>query len=135
MSAISLANRLAIYELLAEYSHHVDNYRGEAWAALFMEGARLECPPLDDVIAPQGIVEQARFLQKSRWEYRHSMTNIFLEPGATDCRATVNAYGLVTDWATKPAKAALFVEYRFELVNCDGQWKIAHERVHAPYGL
>ena len=135
MSGISLENRLAIYELLAEYSHHVDNYRGEEWAALFVEGARLECAPLEDVVAPEGIIKQARFLKKSRWEYRHSMTNVYLEPDSDDERATVNAYGLVTDWATKPAQAALFVEYRFDLVKQDGRWKIAHERVHAPYGL
>lgn len=132
MSDISLQNRLAIYELIANYCYQVDNYHGEEWAALFVEGGKLLGKDYE-FVAPDGFIRQARWLKKQPMEYRHHITNIFLDAGASDDHAVVNAYGLVTDWAQTPVKIDMFVEYRFELVCKDGRWRIAELRVHTPY--
>lgn len=132
MSGISLQNRLAIHELIANYSYQVDNYHGEEWAGLFVEGGKLLGKDYE-FTAPDGFVRQARWLKKQPMEYRHHITNIFLEDDASNDHAVANAYGLVTDWAQAPVKIDMFVEYRFELVNRDGRWLIAQLRVHTPY--
>lgn len=132
MTAISLENRIAVHELIAEYSHHVDNYRGKEWSELFVEGGKL----LGEGIALQGrqaFIAQAQSLKAGEMEYRHSITNVYLEPGSDNERAFARAYGLVSDWAKTPPLMAIFVEYRFELVKLAGQWKIAEMHVHMPY--
>ncbi len=134
MSVISLENRLAIHELIAEYSHHVDNYRGENWASLFIDGGRLVGPGIE-VIAPQGFIDKAQELKRGDKEYRHAISNIYLEADSNNERATANAYGVVSDWANKPAEMSIFVEYRFDVIKQGERWKIALMRVHMPYDL
>ncbi len=132
MSGISLQNRLLIHELIAEYSHHVDNYRGEAWANLFVEEGRLLGIP-NPMIGRQAFVDKEQDLQRGEKEYRHSITNVYMEPGATDERAMVRAYGLVSNWAKTPPEMAMFVEYRFEVINVNHDWKILEMYVDYPY--
>ena len=133
MTTISLENRLAIHELIAEYSHCVDNYRGEDWAALFLEDGRLVGAD-NPFLGRQALIDQAETLRRGPTEYRHLITNVFLEPGATDEQAVALAYGTVADWAKEPPSMSIFVEYRFELVKRADKWQIAELRVHMPYG-
>lgn len=132
MSTISIENRLAIFELIAEYSHRVDNYRGEDWAELFLEDGRLigTEPRLE---GRQAFVDQSARLRAGPTEYRHLITNVYLLPGATDERAGAMAYGTVADWGVKPPVMAIFVEYRFDLVRQGGEWKIAEIEIRRPY--
>lgn len=132
MSEISLQNRMAIHELIAEYSHHVDNYRGEAWANLFVEEGKLLGIP-NPMIGRQAFIDKALELRNGEKEYRHSITNVYLEPGATNELAVARAYGLVSDWAKAPPVIAMFVEYRFEVINRNDDWKIMEMHVHRPY--
>lgn len=134
MSELSLENRLLIHELIAEYSHHVDNYRAEEWADMFLEEGKILGfqPP---VIGPDGFFKQVRWLKRGKTEFRHSITNIYLEAGATNEHVFACAYGLVTNWAEKPAELAMFVEYRFEFVKRGERWKIALLTAHFPYGM
>ncbi|MFV8817963.1 nuclear transport factor 2 family protein [Haliea sp. E17] len=132
MSGISLENRIAIYELIARYSFCVDNYRGEDWADLFLPDGRLVGADIE-LNGKAGLVGQSDMLKAGPTEYRHVITNVFVEEGATDESAVANAYGTVADWATIPAKEVIFVEYRFDVVRRDGVWKIAEARVHMPY--
>jgi SnoaL-like protein len=132
MTTISLANRMAIHELIASYSHCVDNYRGEEWSELFVEDGRLvgvETP----LVGRQAFVDQSDNLKAGPTEYRHIITNIVLPPGASDEQAVALAYGTVADWATSPALMTIFVEYRFELVNRGDGWKIACLHINRPY--
>ena len=132
MSAISIENRLAIHELVAEYSHRVDNYDGEGWSQMFTEEGRLVGmePPL---VGRQAFVDQSERLLAGPTEYRHIITNVMVLPGATNESASVKAYGTVADWALSPPAMAIFVEYRFDLVMQDGGWKIAEMEIHRPY--
>ncbi len=132
MSKISIENRLAIHELIAEYSHRVDNYRGEDWAELFVEDGRLTGvdPPME---GRQAFIDQSARLLGGPTEYRHLITNVYVLPGATDERAGAMAYGTVADWGVSPPKMAIFVEYRFDLVRRDGEWKIAEIAIRRPY--
>lgn len=132
MTTISVANRLAVHELIAQYSHCVDNYRGEAWSELFVEGGRLIGvePALE---GRQAFVAQSKRLQAGPTEYRHLITNVYLLPGATDERAVARAYGTVADWAMSPPAMAIFVEYRFDLVKRGDGWKIAEIEINRPY--
>lgn len=132
MTSISVANRLAIHELIAEYSHRVDNYRGEEWSELFLEGGRLVGvePPM---VGRQAFVNQSARLKAGPTEYRHLITNVFVLPGATDERAEAKAYGTVADWAVSPPVMSIFVEYRFELVRRGDAWKIAELAIQRPY--
>lgn len=132
MTTISVENRLAIHELIAEYSHRVDNYRGIEWSELFLEDGRLVGvePPL---VGRQAFVAQSDSLKAGPTEYRHIITNVFISPGATDERAIALAYGTVADWAFSPPIMAIFVEYRFELVNLDDGWRIAELEIKRPY--
>ncbi len=132
MAGISLQNRLIIHELIAEYSHHVDNYRGDDWANLFVEEGKLTGIP-NPIIGRQAFVDKARELQQGDKEYRHSISNVYLEPGATDEHAVVRAYGLVSDWAKTPPEMSMFVEYRFDVINTNSAWKILEMQVHNPY--
>jgi hypothetical protein len=132
MTRISVENRLAVHELIAEYSHRVDNYRGEAWSELFVEAGRLIGvePALE---GRQAFVNQSNNLQAGPTEYRHLITNVYLLPGATDQRAVAMAYGTVADWALSPPAMAIFVEYRFDLVKQGDEWKIAEIEINRPY--
>jgi len=132
MTTISTEDRLAIHELIAEYSHRVDNYRGEDWSELFLENGRLEGvdPPL---VGRQAFIKQSETLKAGPTEYRHLITNIYLPPGATDEQAVALAYGTVTDWAVSPPQLAIFVEYRFELVRREKAWKISQISINRPY--
>ena len=132
MTAISVENRLAVYELIAEYSHRVDNYRGEAWSELFVEDGRLIGvePALE---GRQAFVEQSKRLKAGPTEYRHIITNVYLLPGATNERAVAKAYGTVADWAQSPPAMAIFVEYRFDLIKRGDGWKIAEMEINRPY--
>ncbi|WP_317930827.1 nuclear transport factor 2 family protein [Halioxenophilus sp. WMMB6] len=132
MTNITLENRLAIYELLAEYSHHVDNYRGKEWSELFIEGGKLVGPDIL-IEGRQAFVDKAQTLKDGVYEYRHSITNIYLEPESNNEQAVARGYGLVSDWAKKPAELAIFVEYRFQVVKQDERWSIAEMRVNMPY--
>ena len=132
MTTISVDNRLAIHELIAEYAHCVDNYRGEAWSELFIVGGRLIGvePALE---GRQAFIDQSRRLRAGPTEYRHVITNVFLLPGASNERATAMAYGTVADWAPSPPVRAIFVEYRFDLVRQGDAWKIAEIAINRPY--
>ncbi len=132
MTAISVENRLAIHELIADYSHRVDNYRGQAWSELFTEDGRLTGmePPLR---GRQAFVDQSQRLHAGPTEYRHMITNVVVQHGATNERATALAYGTVADWALAPPAMAIFVEYRFELVMQQGRWHIEELAIHRPY--
>ncbi len=132
MTTISPENRLAVHELIASYAHIVDNYRGREWSELFVEGGRLIGvePPL---VGRQAFIDQSARLQAGPTEYRHVITNVFLQPGATDERAVAMAYGTVADWAESPPVMAIFVEYRFSLVNTGDTWKIAEIEINRPY--
>ena len=134
MTTISVENRLAIHELIAEYSHCVDNYRGEDWAGLFLEDGKLVGTD-NPFLGRQALIDQSDALKRGPTEYRHVITNVFIEPGAKDEHAVASAYGTVVDWAKKPPLMSIFVEYRFELVKRDDKWQIAELRVHMPYGL
>lgn len=134
MTTISVENRLAIHELIAEYSHCVDNYRGEDWADLFLEDGKLVGTD-NPFFGRQALIDQADTLKNGPTEYRHLITNVFIEPGATDQHAVAQAYGTVADWAEKPAVMSIFVEYRFELVKREERWQIAELKVYMPYGI
>jgi len=132
VSTISLANRVAIHELIAEYSHRVDNYRGEEWADLFLEDGQLL--GIDNpLLGRQAFIDKSNELKAGDTEYRHIITNVFVARGATDEQATVSAYGTVVNWTETPPVMAIFAEYRFELVKPGEQWKIARLHVHKPY--
>jgi len=134
MSELSLENRLTIHELIAEYSHHVDNYRVEEWADMFLEdGKILGFEP--GVHGPDGFYKQVRWLKKGKMEFRHNITNIYLESESTNEQVVARAYGLVSDWAEKPVKLTMFVEYRFEFVKRGDRWKIAQVDTDYPYGM
>ncbi len=133
MSGISLENRIAIYELIARYSFCVDNYRGEDWADLFLPDGRLVGEDIE-LLGREGFIGQSDKLAAGPTEYRHVITNVFVEEGASDEEAVAHAYGTVADWASVPAAMSIFVEYRYQMVKQDGQWKIAELRVHMPYG-
>lgn len=132
MTTISVDNRLAVHELIAEYSHCVDNYRGEAWAALFEKGGRLVGvePPL---VGRQAFIDQSARLKAGPTEYRHLITNVYLLPGASNMKAEAMAYGTVADWAVSPPAMAIFVEYKFSLVKQGDSWKIAEAAINRPY--
>jgi len=132
VTTISVENRLAVHELIAEYSHRVDNYRGREWSELFLEDGRLVGvePPL---AGRQAFVDQSARLKAGPTEYRHLITNVYLLPGASDERAVAKAYGTVADWAPSPPVMAIFVEYTFSLVNTGGGWKIAEMQINRPY--
>lgn len=132
MSDISLHNRIAIHELIASYAHHVDNYRGEAWANLFVEDGKL-VGIANPMLGRQAFIDKAVELQQGTKEYRHSISNVYLEEGASDERAQSRAYGLVSDWAQVPPTMSMFVEYLFEVVNTEGGWKISTLHVQYPY--
>jgi hypothetical protein len=132
MTTISVENRIAVHELIAEYSHRVDNYRGKEWSELFLEDGRLigvEQP----LLGRKAFVDQSNRLKTGPTEYRHLITNVYVLPGATDTAATAKAYGTVADWAVVPPVMALFVEYRFSLVKQGEQWKIAEMEINRPY--
>lgn len=132
MATISLENRIAVHELIARYSHEVDNYRGEAWADLFLEDGKLVGIE-EPLVGRQGFLGQVEKLLAGATEYRHSITNIYLEDGATDERAVARAYGLVSDWATRPPLLSIFADYRFEVVRVGECWKIKELTVNMPY--
>jgi hypothetical protein len=132
MNTISAENRLAVHELIAEYSHCVDNYRGVDWSELFLEDGQLvgvDSP----LVGRQAFVDQSDSLKEGPTEYRHIITNVYLLPGATDEKAVALAYGTVADWAFSPPIMSIFVEYRFELVNLGEGWKIACLHINRPY--
>ena len=132
MTALTLENRLAIHELIARYSHCVDNDRGVEWSELFTADGRLDGmePPL---VGREAFVRQSEKLRSGPTEYRHIISNVYILPGATDEQAVARAYGTVADWATVPAAMAIFVEYRFELVRRADGWKIARLLIERPY--
>ena len=132
MTALSLENRLAIHELIARYSHCVDNYRGVEWSNLFTEDGCLVGmePPL---VGREAFVNQSDKLRAGATEYRHIISNVYILPDATDEQAVARAYGTVADWATTPATLAIFVEYQFELVKRGADWKIARLSIDRPY--
>jgi len=132
MTAFTLEDRFAIYELIAQYSFRVDNYDGEAWAELFLPEGRLVGADIE-LVGKAGFIGQTEKLLAGPYEYRHVITNIFIEQGASAGQTVADAYGTVAGWAAKPAAMAIFVEDRFNLVKRDGQWKIAELRVHMPY--
>jgi hypothetical protein len=132
MTTISVENRLAIHELIAQYSHCVDNYRGTEWSELFLEDGRLDGVETP-LVGRQAFVEQSDVLKAGPTEYRHIITNVYLLPGATDEQAVALAYGTVADWAFSPPIMSIFVEYRFELINRGDEWKIARVHINRPY--
>ncbi len=129
---ISLENRLAIYELIARYAHCCDNYRSEEWAAMFVKDGILGFGP-NPMVGQQAIADKSDALREGPTEYRHVITNIYLDDQATNVRATARAYGTVMDWATQPPRIAIFADYRFEVVFEDGRWKFAFVEVGLPY--
>jgi len=132
MSALSLENRLAIHELIARYSHCVDNYRGVEWSELFTEDGSLVGmePPL---VGREAFVRQSDKLRAGPTEYRHIISNVYILPDASNEQAVARAYGTVTDWAAAPAVLAIFVQYQFELEKRGGDWKIARLSIDRPY--
>ncbi len=132
MTAITLENRLAIHELIAQYSFRVDNYRGEDWADLFLPDGKLLGKDIE-LVGHAAFVGQSDKLRAGATEYRHVITNVYVEEGASNESAVARAYGTVADWATTPAAMSLFVEYRFDLRKSGEQWKIAELQVHMPY--
>lgn len=134
MTTISVENRLAIHELIAEYSHCVDNCRGEDWAGLFLEDGKLVGTD-NPFLGRQALIDQAAALKAGPTEYRHIITNVFIQPGATDEQAVASAYGTVIDWASTPPPISIFVEYTFNLVRPSEKWQIAELHVRMPYGL
>ncbi len=134
MSQISLENRLAIYELIARYSHNVDNYRAQEWADLFLVDGKMTGIP-EPLLGRQAFVGQCEKLKAGPTEYRHSITNIYLEPDSTNEKAVARAYGLVSDWATNPPCLSIFVEYGFNVVKQSDGWRIAELVIYPPYGI
>jgi len=134
MSRISLENRIAVHELIAEYSFCVDNYRGEDWAALFTEDGCLLGKGIE-YRGREAFIRQAQKLKDGPAEYRHVITNVVVEEGSTDEEAVAKAYGTVCDWSNSPARVSIFVEYRFQLKKLGERWKIAEMYVHMPYGV
>ena len=132
MAKISLENRLAVYELIARYSHEVDNYRGEGWADLFLEDGKL-LGPANPFLGRQAFINQARSLKERGIKYRHVISNIYLDDDSSDEAATAHAYGVVSEWSVKPAKMDIFVNYRFDVVKRGDQWKFAVVNVDMPY--
>lgn len=132
MSSISLENRFAIYDLLARYSHYVDEYNSEGWSGLFLEDGKITGVPTPS-IGRQAVYDRCEALKTDPRKMRHSTTNVYFEDGANDEKATVKAYGLVTNWAVKPPQPEIFAIYRYDLVNTAEGWKIAEMNVHTPY--
>lgn len=134
MTEITLENRLAVHELIAKYSHHVDNYRADEWASLFLDDGEMVGIP-QPLVGRQAFIGQCEKLKQGPTEYRHSITNIYLEADSTNDHAVAHAYGLVSDWAATPPLLSIFVEYRFDVVKLDEGWKIAELAIHPPYGI
>jgi 3-phenylpropionate/cinnamic acid dioxygenase small subunit len=132
MTALSLESRLAIHELIARYSHWLDNYRGVDWSELFTEDGSLVGmePPL---VGREAFVRQSDKLRAGPTEYRHIISNVYILPDATDEQAVARAYGTVVDWAASPVAVSIFVEYQFELVKRGDGWKIARMSIDRPY--
>ncbi|GIX30597.1 MAG: hypothetical protein KatS3mg124_1069 [Porticoccaceae bacterium] len=131
MIDLAAEERLAIQDLIARYAFFTDQYQGEAWSQLFLEEGVLEGLP-EPLVGREALAAKNVELKEGPTEYRHFITNLYLESGAAD-RAVARAYGLVLDWALRPPSLAMFVEYRFDLVKRGGQWKIARVVVIRPY--
>ncbi len=101
---------------------------------MFTEGGRLLGmePPLE---GREAFIAQSDKLRAGPTEYRHIITNVFLQPGATNEHAIASAYGTVVDWASRPPPISIFVEYTFDVVKRGDKWQIAELNVHMPYGL
>lgn len=122
---IDLQSRLELHELLARYCHRVDHGDADGWAALFTSDGVFE---VAGVMRLQGS-EQLRAMPGTVTEHgggkwRHQITSIVVEPGATADRATVDAYGLVTDW-NDGGKLVTFTDYRIDMLRVGGAWRIA----------
>jgi actinorhodin biosynthesis protein ActVIA len=121
--ALTIEDRLDIQDLLSRYAHHFDSGEGEAWAALFTPDAVCEVPSLRLEGAAQLRTLPAKSAEHSGGKFRHLITNILAEPDG-DGRATVLAYGLLTDWR-EGGKFVMLATYTGVLVKGAAGWRIA----------
>lgn len=122
---IDLQARLDLHELLARYCHRVDHGDADGWAALFTSDGVFE---VAGVMRLQG-TEQLRTMPGTVAEHggdkwRHQITSIVVEPGDTADSATVDAYGLVTNWGDG-GKLVTFTDYHIDMLRVGGAWRIA----------
>ncbi|MFA5496215.1 MAG: nuclear transport factor 2 family protein [Porticoccaceae bacterium] len=121
---LSIEDRLDITDLFARYVHTVDSNQADAWVALFTADGVFDIPGLMRLEGPEQLRGMVATVAAQGGTWRHQITNILAEPGATTDEARVMAYGLVSDWA-EGGKLVTFTDYRVTVRKVEGCWRIA----------
>jgi hypothetical protein len=127
MSELTTADRLAIQEVLARYSHCIDRGRWSKLAELFTEDCRLDLSQLMGAYDGQaGIAQFVATLEPLGVFMRHIVSNVVIEGDAD--RAHVECYvTAVTGSPATPNRMTGF--YDDQLVKQNGRWLLHRRRL------
>lgn len=124
----TLEERIAIYELIARYSHTIDGRDYEAWVDCFTpEGALHSAVGTSSGHAE--LREFAKSYEASRARMpnaRHYMTNVATEIDGE--RATSRSYVQITTSDPRGVRVLFTGQYDDKLVKVDGRWKFVERR-------
>ncbi len=130
-AGLTADDRAEILNLAGRYSHGIDLGDADAWAGVFTEDGVME-------LVSQGITNTGDALHSmasgnrdaSGPQSRHIPTTFIIE-GAGD-EATMRSYVSVVSTGD-PARIVFQGRYEDELRRVDGQWRIAHRRIHTDW--
>ena len=115
-------DRQRIEDLLARWCWLMDAGKGEEWAALWTADGTFTGIPEAAVGTEQLRTLPGQFHDMGGGKFRHTMSNIALEPAAAD-EVVANVYSMLSDWSAGGALLG-FAKARFVLVRQEEGWKI-----------
>ncbi len=124
---ISVADYVAIQNILGKYQWLVDEGDADGWASLFTEDGVFASAFLTD--HPTGHAQLKATVKETERMFgdrmRHLMGSCFMEYGATTDHVHVKYYSLVTTWKKDEGpRFFCFALYTTDLVQRDDGWKI-----------
>jgi hypothetical protein len=121
---LSVADRLEIHDLYSRYTHAIDRYGGDAWAACFTNDGSLEIPYRGQITAGAEAIHAVAeaYGVRSGGYTRHVTTNIALR--ADGDVVVGEAYLLMVrgGWAEALPHIEMTGRYDDEIVQHNGSW-------------
>ena len=123
-------DRHLIHDLLARWCWLMDAGNAEEWVLLWTDDGTFTGIP-ETAKGPEQLGQiPVQFHEMGGGKFRHSMSNITLEPGANADEAVAHAYSTLTDWSQGGALIG-FAQVCFDLVRRDRGWKIRAQHAEA----
>ena len=119
-SALALADKWEIQELVAKYAYAIDHRQAQAWADLFTVDGQFISAGIKRAQGRDELIEYVERAQRTGNQIRHWTCNMLIEGDAESAR--LRLYVMAVDVA-QTIRPYLMGEYDDQLVKVEGQWK------------